>query len=70
MGKHHLEVGFMLNMLSAFILTAHSYWAMQLVPQPIHQWCVHPGPLVLGATPLMFPVRPHRITTRTDSHRP
>ena len=30
-GKSHLEVSFALNMLSALILPAHSYWAMLLV---------------------------------------
>ena len=39
-------------MLSAVILSAHSYPAMQLALQPVHQRCVHPGPLVLGAAPL------------------
>ena len=39
-------------MLSAVILSAHSYPAMPLAEQPVHQWCVHPGPLVLGAASL------------------
>jgi hypothetical protein len=42
-------------MLSAFILSAHSYPALLLAEQQGHQWCVHPGPLVLGAAPLKFP---------------
>src|ERR1700721_2763039 len=39
-------------MLSAVIFSAHSYPAMRLAPQPVHQRCVHPGPLVLGTVPL------------------
>src|SRR5262245_55497997 len=67
-GKSNLEVGFALNMLSALIRSAHSYPAMLLVEQPVHQWCVHPGPLVLGADPLKFPIvhsgyKPNCLTT-------
>ena len=67
-GKSHLEVSFALNMLSALIYTAHSYRAMQLVPQPVHQRCVHPGPLVLRANLLKFPCvhsgyKPNCLTT-------
>ena len=54
-GKPNLEVGFALNMLSALIWSAHSYPAMPLVEQLVHQRCVHSGPLVLGANPLKFP---------------
>src|SRR6202142_1217804 len=39
-------------MLSAVIPSAHSYPAMRLAPQPVHQRCVHPGPLVLGTASL------------------
>ncbi len=39
-------------MLSAVIPSVLSYPALQLALQPVHQWYVHPGPLVLGATPL------------------
>src|SRR5215216_5638785 len=39
-------------MLSAVIPSALSYPAVRLAPQPEHQRCVPPGPLVLGATPL------------------
>ena len=42
-------------MLSAVILSVHSYPAMPLARQPVHQRYVHPGPLVLGAAPLKFP---------------
>src|SRR5438128_7521924 len=36
-------------MLSAVIASALSYPAMRLASQPVHQRCVHSGPLVLGA---------------------
>ena len=67
-GKSNLEVSFALNMLSALICSAHSYRAMLLVEQPVHQRCVHPGPLVLGANPLKFPdvhsgYKPNCLTT-------
>ena len=39
-------------MLSVLISSVHSYSAMQLAPQQIHQRYVHPGPLVLGTGPL------------------
>src|SRR6266404_4332744 len=39
-------------MLSAVIPAALSYPAMRQAPQPVHQRCVHPGPLVLGTGPL------------------
>ena len=42
-------------MLSAVISSAHSYPAMRLASQPVHQGCVHSGPLVLGAGPLKLP---------------
>ena len=42
-------------MLSAVISSAHSYPAMRLASQPVHQRCVHSGPLVLGAAPLKLP---------------
>ena len=41
-------------MLSAVIPSALSYPAMLLAEQPVHQRCVHPGPLVLGTAPLTF----------------
>ena len=67
-GKSNLEVSFALNMLSALICSAHSYPAMPLVWQLVHQRCVHPGPLVLGAHPLKFPdvhsgYKPNCLTT-------
>ena len=39
-------------MLSAVIPSVHSYPALRLAPQQVHQRYVHPGPLVLGAAPL------------------
>ncbi len=42
-------------MLSAVISSAHSYPAMRLASQPVHQRCVHSGPLVLGAAPVKSP---------------
>src|SRR6187397_3557245 len=42
-------------MLSAVIASAHSYPAMRLASQPVHQRCVHSGPLVLGAAPVKSP---------------
>src|SRR6516165_10592597 len=42
-------------MLSAVIHSAYSYPAPRLAPRQVHQRCVHPGPLVLGANPLNSP---------------
>lgn len=42
-------------MLSALILSAHSYPAMPLARQPAHQRCVVPGPLVLRNALLKSP---------------
>ena len=42
-------------MLSAVISSRHSYPAMQLASQPVHQRSVHSGPLVLGAAPVNLP---------------
>src|SRR6266480_1952001 len=42
-------------MLSAVISSAYSYPAMPLALQPVHQGCVHSGPLVLGVAPLKLP---------------
>ena len=44
-------------MLSAVIPSVHSYPAMLLAEQLVHQWYVHPGPLVLGTNPVKFPTR-------------
>ena len=42
-------------MLSAFIPSTHSYPALLLAEQLVHQRYVHPGPLVLGTAPLKYP---------------
>src|SRR5215813_13213536 len=42
-------------MLSAVISSAYGYPAMRLASQPVHQGCVHSGPLVLGAAPVKSP---------------
>ena len=55
-------------MLSAVIPSAHSYPAMPLAKQPVHQGCVHFGPLVLETAPLKFPT-PTVDRDRTVSRR-
>ena len=55
-------------MLSAFIRPALRYPAMHLAIQQVHNWCVHSGPLVLGATPLKYPT-PAMDRDRTVSRR-
>ena len=55
-------------MLSAVIPSVHSYPAMRLASQPVHQRYVHPGPLVLGAAPLNSPT-PTADRDRTVSRR-
>src|SRR5436853_4150605 len=50
-------------MLSALIRTQRSYPAVPLAGQLVHHRLVHPGPLVLGATPLNSP------TTTVDRDR-
>jgi hypothetical protein len=55
-------------MPSAVIPSAHSYAALRLAPQLLHQRCVHPGPLVLGTNPLNSPT-PTADRDRTVSRR-
>src|SRR5919199_744716 len=55
-------------MLSAVIPSALSYPAVRLAPQPVHQRCVHPGPLVLGTGPRKSPT-PTADRDRTVSRR-
>src|SRR5271169_2558930 len=55
-------------MLSAVIPSVHSYAAVPLARQPVHQRCVHPGPLVLGTSPLKSPT-PTADRDRTVSRR-
>src|SRR5919108_73249 len=55
-------------MLSAVIPSVHSYPAMRLAPQQVHQRYVHPGPLVLRTDPLNSPT-PTADRDRTVSRR-
>src|SRR6202789_1879425 len=55
-------------MLSAVIPSVHSYPAVPLARQPVHQRYVHPGPLVLGTDPLKSPT-PTTDRDRTVSRR-
>ena len=55
-------------MLSALILSEHSYPAMPLTRQLEHQRFVRPGPLVLGSEPLNSPA-PTVDKDRTVSRR-
>ena len=55
-------------MLSAVISSILSYPALQLALQPVHQWYVHPGPLVLRADLLRSPA-PTADRDRTVSRR-
>ena len=55
-------------MLSALILSGHSYPALPLTRQPEHQWSVISGPLVLGNEPLNSPA-PTVDKDRTVSRR-
>ena len=50
-------------MLSAFILPVHSYSALHLAAQQIHQRYIRPGPLVLRSCPLNL------LTPTTDRDR-
>ena len=50
-------------MLSALIPSQRSYPAVQLAPQPVHQWLVQLGPLVLKSDPLKL------LTPTTDRDR-
>ena len=47
-------------MLSAFILAVHSYSALHLAAQQIHQRYVRPGPLVLKSHVLSIYYAHHR----------
>src|ERR1700688_183664 len=55
-------------MLSALIPSDHSYPAVLLAEQPVHQRSVQPGPLVLRSAPLKFPP-PMADRDRTVSRR-
>ena len=51
-------------MLSAVILSRHSYSALQLALQQIHQRSVHPGPLVLRIA--LFTDRDRTVSRRSE----
>src|SRR5438045_6320480 len=55
-------------MRSALLRSRHSYPALPLARQPVHQRSVRPCPLVLGTAPLNFPA-PTTDTDRTVSRR-
>src|ERR1700741_4498026 len=55
-------------MPSAVIPSTDGYPAVPLARQPVHQSCVHPGPLVLGTAPLKSPT-PTTDRDRTVSRR-
>ncbi len=55
-------------MLSAVIPSEHSYSALLLAEQQIHQRFVHPGPLVLGTASIKSPT-PAKDMDRTVSRR-
>ena len=55
-------------MLSAVITSERSYPAVPLAGQPVHQWFVQPGPLVLGSALLNSPA-PTEDRDRTVSRR-
>src|SRR5215217_1215579 len=55
-------------MLSAVIPSRHSYPALPLARQPVHQRSVRPGPLVLGTASINLPA-PTTDTDRTVSRR-
>src|SRR5699024_1848650 len=58
-------------MLSALIPSIHSYPAMPLARQLVHQRYVHPGPLVLRTAHLTFPPpeteRDRAVSRRSDA---
>ncbi len=54
-------------MLSAVIPSMHSYPAALLAERQVHQRHVHPGPLVLGATPLKYR-RPRQISLLSPAY--
>ena len=55
-------------MLSALISSQHSYTALHLAAQQLHQRLVQPGPLVLRSAPLKIPA-PATDRDRTVSRR-
>ena len=55
-------------MLSAFIPSVLRYPAVLLAKQLVHNWYVHPGPLVLGTDPIKY-LTPTMDRDRTVSRR-
>ena len=55
-------------MRSAFIPSVLRYPAVLLAEQPVHNWYVHPGPLVLGTDPIKY-LTPTMDRDRTVSRR-
>ena len=55
-------------MLSAFIPSVLRYPAVPLARQLVHNWYVHPGPLVLGTDPIKY-LTPTMDRDRTVSRR-
>ncbi len=55
-------------MLSAFIPSVLRYPAVLLAEQLVHNWYVHPGPLVLGTDPFKY-LTPTMDRDRTVSRR-
>jgi hypothetical protein len=67
-GESHLEAGFPLRCLQRLSDPHIATRLVQLASQPVHQRCVHSGPLVLGAAPLKLPT-PMVDRDRTVSRR-
>ena len=61
--KSHLGVGFALRCFQRLSLPDIATQRMLLAEQLVHQWSVHPGPLVLGTDPLKL------LTPTTDRDR-
>ncbi len=68
MGNTSFEVGFPLRCFQRLSLPHVATLRMLLAEQQVHQWCVHPGPLVLRTDPLNIPT-PTVDRDRTVSRR-
>ena len=68
MGDHILWLASYLDAFSTYQNPTIATRRLQLALQPIHQRSVHPGPLVLGTTPLKSPT-PTADRDRTVSRR-
>ena len=67
-GNTYLGAYFALRCVQRLITSTHSYPAMHLTAQQVHQRCVHSGPLVLG-TALLSVSTPTADRDRTVSRR-